>query len=171
MRILLLAAMVALAAACGSAERPAATTPQPPPPTPTPAIARAQEYRIGEEATTPKGNTMTVVSVDRDFRPYPPRPDRGYLAAEVTGCNRPDLPTPVAMKPIAFELQMDDGTRVGALLVGGKEPALTGSPSVAGECVRGWVSFEFPAGARPRYIAYYTEDWNWRPAVLKWRLE
>lgn len=183
-KALLLAVPALLLLACGAqaesdgdaAVREAAATVEPtqaPMPTPEPTVVRAQVYRLGEPAKTPLGNTVTARAVDWNASPvvYPPQPGMRYLAVEVEGCTRPDLDVPTALDPARFELQMEDNTRARSLLIGGKEPRLLPSVSMAGECTRGWVTFEFPAGARPKYVVYNTLDRERRPAVIKWAIE
>jgi hypothetical protein len=40
----------------------------------------------------------------------------------------------------------------------------------AGDCVRGWVTFQVPAGQRPAYIEWKSGDLGGGGGPLRWRL-
>lgn len=57
-----------------------------------------------------------------------------------------------SVNPFDFELLMPDNTRVGADLAV-REPALNHTDlPYANDCARGFVSFQVPAGQRPRAV-------------------
>jgi hypothetical protein len=37
---------------------------------------------------------------------------------------------------------------------GGRQPALTATSVAPGECARGWLTFDVPAGQTPRYLVF-----------------
>jgi hypothetical protein len=58
----------------------------------------------------------------------------------------------LSANPFNFELQMPYNARRQPSF--GKEPGLNATNLTAGDCVRGWVTFEVPAGVRPSYLVY-----------------
>ena len=68
-----------------------------------------------------------------------------------------------------FQLQMPDNTRRQPAY--GKEPALSYTNLNPDDCVRGWITYEVPAGVRPVYIVFDTGGSPSSGAQqLKWKL-
>jgi len=114
------------------------------------------------------GAAVTVFAVDA------PSPDTsgdvfklkaGYEFADidVKVCNVGG--TDVVANPGWWTLQMPDDTQ--AKWDGGGRTPDIGSSSVSnGQCVRGWVTFEIPAGARPSTIIWTATDFK---TTLRWQ--
>lgn len=83
------------------------------------------------------------------------QPDAGneFIAFDVEACSDTDEGD---INPFDFQVEMPDHTRRQSTFAG-REPALHSTGLIAGDCVRGWVSFETPAGIRPSFIVYSGE--------------
>jgi hypothetical protein len=78
------------------------------------------------------------------------RTDR-YAAAEVEVCARKQR---LEAAPF-WSLRFSDNTEaIDGFAQSVREPRLSGFDLTPGDCLRGWVSFEVPAGARPVRLGY-----------------
>lgn len=114
---------------------------------------------LGDEATTAdNGTTLAVLSYESPTTVKGAKPEKGheFSGIEVKGCAGPDSENSLMhIGPDAFVLRMPDGA--GVLPEGGsraKEPALESMNPLAGECDRGYVTFQTPTGERPELVLY-----------------
>ncbi len=153
-------------------EAPAETaeTTEPPPPSPTP--PRASSLSVGDTGLAGLGNMLTVhayeTGVTDEF--FEPDPGNEFVAIDVEGCTRNDLEEPASLNPFDFQLQMPPNTRLVAD-IGIKEPVLNATTLFAGDCVRGWVTFQVPQGITPQFIIFETFDADFNPVQIKWTVE
>lgn len=140
--------------ACGGDEAPA-----PPSSTaagPTTTTLASQVITIGTEVRTARGNTVTVHGIEpvaaRAGFPTP-AVGRAYVAADVGGCQARPGPGGEGPDPSAFELVMPDNTRARSTIPI-REPSLSATRLAAGDCVRGWITFDAPAGVRPVAVVF-----------------
>lgn len=90
-----------------------------------------------------------------------------FAAADIEGCAAASATAGASLNPFDFRLQMPDNTRLSAT-PGWREPSLNATTLVAGDCVRGWVTFEVPVGQLPATVNFETTDRDLRPVVMKW---
>ena len=155
----------------------ATPTPEPPAeptatPEPTEPPALSSDLKLGDTATTAIGNTLTVYSYEvpvvAEF--FEPDPGNAFAAIDVEGCAKADLEAPASINPFDFELQMPDNTRRQAD-IGVREPSLNDTTLFAGDCVRGFVTFQVPAGVTPTVVIFETFDADFNPIVIKWTVQ
>lgn len=154
------AATAVLLGACGRTasglDAPVATT-APPTSSTTTTLATPAEpapLHIGEKAQTRDGNSVSVLSWEQPVEgtAVEPGPGQEYGSAEAEICaGRRGAPR---VSPESFAVELTDGTRRGRTYFGPREPALSGGSLAAGECVRGWLTFEVPRGQRPAYVVF-----------------
>lgn len=118
----------------------------------TPAATEAPEtptarpvFAIGDTVETESGITVTLHAVDGDLTHefFTPAAGRTYFAVDVEGCADAGKTELVAINPFFFEIQMADNTRYQGG-IGIAEPALNHADLVAGDCARGWITYEVP---------------------------
>jgi hypothetical protein len=121
----------------------------------------------GKPVTSPSGETVQLLQFESDI-PIPPpcgpqetptrcsnsrpmyeRTDR-YAAAELEVCARTQR---LEAAPF-WTLRFSDNTEANDFGQSVREPRLLGFDLTPGDCLRGWVSFEVPAGARPVRLGY-----------------
>lgn len=120
----------------------------------------ADGFAIGDRVETGLGNFVTLHAYQQPIPPgeyWTPARGQEFAAADVEFCLG-SAEGQTAIGPADFELQMGDNTRrAGAIAA--REPALhyteIGGP---GDCVRGWVTYEVPAGERPAFLLLLNTD-------------
>ena len=153
-------ALVATLAACGPGPASAGSDDEKVKVTSSP--ARNPQLVLGDEATTAdNGTTLAVRSYGSPWTVGGSRPERGFefSGIEVKGCAGPNSENSLMqIGPGAFTLRMPDGTSIspedGA---GVRKPALQSMNPLAGECGRGFVTFQTPRGERPDLVLYDEE--------------
>lgn len=128
------------------------------PPETTTSTATPGRATVGDRIETDVGTLVQVHSYEQPV-PAPdefttPQPGHEWAVIDVEACAGPtDDDTGLrSVNPFDFELLMPDNTRFGADLPV-REPALNHVDlPYAGDCARGFVSFQVPAGQRPRAI-------------------
>ncbi len=154
------------------------TTPTSEPPTeptdtpePTETPAPGSDLKIGDPATTANGNTLTVYSYEAPATDviFDPNPGNVFAAIDVEGCTRPDLEGAVSIGPFDFQLQMPDNTRRDAFSL--KEPALHETDLAAGDCVRGFMTFEIPEGVTALFVIFNPRAVLFTPVPIKWAVQ
>lgn len=125
--------------------------------------AENPKLTVGDTAiTTEAGNKLTVHSYESSLSLEGAKPDPGFefSAIDVEGCASPtsgrDL---MHVGPVAFTLQMPDGTRVMPEVFANKnaevkEPALQTMDAGPGTCDRGFVTYQTPRGERPELVIF-----------------
>lgn len=154
-RLALASAAVAMAIVSGCGQ----TTPTPPPsPTPVGVIVA-----LGTPVDTSKGSIVVHAFV----APIPasaatPFPGDVFAAADVEACGGPHADATTGITPARIHLQVGRYS-IPPSATPQRQPALRDSPLAPGHCVRGWVTFELPQGARPAYVIFQgTEVIGWR---------
>jgi hypothetical protein len=125
------------------------------------------DFGVGDRVETASGNFVQVFSYEQPVPPpdefMTPNPGFGWAVIDVEACAGPfDDPEGLRyVNPYDFELIMPDNTRmVSDLPV--REPALNDTElPYANDCARGFVSFQVPAGQRPRAV----ENTNTQPSI------
>ncbi len=163
-RIIVLVAVAAILAACGSSEKRGAvdrgqkadvTSTRAPDATIAPTVAKA--FGVGDTVKTSAGNTVRVISYETPAtglnRFVKPKDGMTLAAIDVELCAGV-VPTSGSsgVNPYDFELQMPDNTRLRPSF--GKEPALHDTQLVANDCARGWVTFDVPLASKPSSVNY-----------------
>jgi opacity protein-like surface antigen len=134
-----------------------------------PAAPKQTDFKVGDKVEA-KGNVITVYGVapytsDNQFM----KPEAGmrWMAVDVEACAGPDAKD-FSVNPFEFELQLADNTRAEPNMLG-KDPSLNHTELSAGDCVRGFVSYEVPNGKNPvKFI--YNEMSFFGGAKVKWAL-
>ncbi len=124
------------------------------------------QFKVGDTVQTALGNKETVYAYVQPVQPSNSyvHPDAGkeFAAADIETCATGDL-TQVSGQPVApenqyiednpydYELVMPDNTRLQPS-IGAKDPGLNDTKLYHGDCVRGWVSWQVPAGTRPSFV-------------------
>ena len=103
-------------------------------------------------------------------------PDNVFAVIDVEGCVNQRRSGVITLYTSAFTLEMPDGSERPPTLTA-KEPALTDTPVQAGDCIRGFLTFEIPPDARPSFVVYRTipeapaaEQFSGE-AVRRWAIE
>lgn len=124
------------------------------------------QFKVGDTVKTAHGNTETVYTYSQPVQPSNSylHPDAGkeYASADVQACATGDLtqdqgrPVPqdqqyIDVNPFDYVLIMPDNTRLQPS-IGAKDPALNDTKIYKGDCVRGWITWQVPAGQRPSFI-------------------
>ncbi len=132
----------------------------------------APDLSVGDTGLTVLGNMLTVhayeTGVADEF--FEPDPGNEFVAIDVEGCTSNDLEEPASLNPRDFALQIPDNTRLVAD-TGFREPALNATTLFAGDCVRGWVTFQVPQGITPQFIVFETLEADFNPVQFKWTVE
>ncbi len=133
-----------------------------------------QLLTVGETATLPDGQTITIHAVEQTERPeHGGNPGEVGLAFDLEWCAGP---TPAggqvqASAVLAFDTVLEDHTRGGSVLVGLKDPAFTNATIAANECNRGWVGLLVPGDKQVRMITFETMDpQTFQPILARWEL-
>jgi len=120
--------------------------------------------RIGTEVKTALGNTVTVYSFDPAVSTrLTASAGRTFTAIDVGGCVVGSSAPADGPGPAFFQLVMPDDTRASPASPV-KEPALRVTRLAPGECIRGWVTFESPAGVRPVAVVFNAST------LIRWTL-
>jgi hypothetical protein len=82
-----------------------------------------------------------------------PFPGDVYGAADVEACAGPTADNRTGVTPAAFHLEIGHFT-VHPAKADAKEPALATTPLKAGQCTRGWITFEVPEGSKVAYVIF-----------------
>lgn len=111
-------------------------------------------FHVGDTVELPSGNQITVHALGdyvsgNQFEK--PDPGNKFVALDAEGCA---VKAAASLNPFQFELVMPDNTRQQISLMGSKEPGLHDTDLMVGDCVRGWVVFEVPAGQTPAAVAF-----------------
>ena len=138
-------------------------SPSPPPeqePTlpPTTTAPQPEQFVVGDRVETSEGNFIQVYAYEQPVTPenefITPRDGYEFAAIDVEACAgpSPDTTGTRSINPFEFVAHMPDNTRQEADIPA-REPALnhTNLPN-PGDCARGWVTFQIPAGVRPVYV-------------------
>ncbi len=114
---------------------------------------------VGDKAALKNGDTVQVYGYEVDVPPLndfiTPDDGKSYSVIDVEGCAAKDSPAGV-VNPFYFQLAMPDNTRVETGFGGAKEPDLHAGTQVAGDCIRGFVTFEVPVGVTPVAVVFDT---------------
>ncbi len=168
MRLAMIIGALALLSACGSSEergkvdtgvKADATSAATISITASPTIVASAKFIVGEAVKTDAGNTVTVhtyeAPVTSGLDQYSvPKSGMMYAAADVELCAGANPKSGSAgANPYNFELQMPDNTRAQPSF-GERKPALHDTQLVANDCVRGWVTFILPIGAKPTSVNF-----------------
>jgi hypothetical protein len=144
----------------------ATSTTDEPAETTTPTTGRHQ-FTVGERVETSSGDFVQVFTYEQPVAPpdefTTPEAGNEWAVIDVEACAGP-FDDPEGLRyanPFDFELIMPDNTRVISDLPV-REPALNDTElPYANDCVRGFVSYQVPAGQRPRAV----EDTGTDPSV------
>jgi hypothetical protein len=120
--------------------------------------APTRDFAFGEKSQTQAGNIVTIHAFETDVKSGNQfsQPEEGnmYAAIDVEACAGP---TPekgsMSVNPLDFSLQMPDNTRIRES-EHVKEPDLQVTDLPPNECVRGWNTYEVPAGQKPAFVIY-----------------
>ncbi len=174
MRALAVAVMVVLFACSGAGstssggqavERPTPDSPAAPDVAdPDPPSARS--VAMGDMVALQNGDTVQVFTYTAPVRSgdplITPAPGMQFAAIEVEGCSMEESAFG-SVHPGSFELAMGAGNRLQSAFPV-KEPQLSSGPRAAGDCIRGWVTFEVPAGDTPAAVVFNDSgtsvEWN-----------
>lgn len=140
----------------------------------TTTTTEAPDFVVGDRVESALGNFVTVYSYEQPAAPnnefLEPGPGNEFAVADIEACLGVDPPdgNTIGVNPFDFELIMPDNTRRQAAFAV-RDPALNFTELfAAGDCVRGFVSFEVPVGVRPSQIVDLLTDpqirWNVPPA-------
>ena len=157
-RFLLLVACSALAGACGESDGKGDAPPS------TAPVKQAGKGQIGNKVELRNGHTVQLHAYDPNVPGAPdlkPDPGKVFVAIDVEGCAGAPAPGGL-MNPFFFSLQLPDQARADAAFPV-REPALHAVSQAAGECNRGWVTFEISKGSRPSAVlfSYFAETARW----------
>ncbi|MGE0792540.1 MAG: hypothetical protein AB7S26_43115 [Sandaracinaceae bacterium] len=131
-------------------------------------VAAATPYPLGGTVELGDGVQLTLHGIeDPVTNPgfWTPADGNRFVAIDVEACT---TAAPGSLNPFQYRAQLSDNTRWEAN-IGVREPALNHTELVAGDCVRGWVSFEVPAAGDIATFNFETNDPStFRPVVVKW---
>lgn len=147
-------ALGGLLVGCGTTAAPT------PAPTPTPA---GVVVALGTRVDTTKGSVLVdafeAAVAGVTATPYP---GDNFTAVEVEACGGPHADASTGVTTARFHLQI--GRFSVRPVAPQRQPALRDTPLRPGQCVRGWLTFELPQGARPAYVVFQGSE------VIGWRL-
>jgi len=138
--------------------------------TPTPPASSARP--LGTPATVP-GGTVTVYSYEQPatgISQYitPQTPGSEFSAVDAEMCATGSAGLYASSGDIG--LQFPDNTERQSTY--GKQPDLSGRQLGAGDCTRGWVTFEVPRGQRPSVVTYRVQSSSaGTPPPIKWTVQ
>jgi hypothetical protein len=125
---------------------------------PTTTTTEREGFVVGDRIETSGGDSVQVFAYEQPVPPpdefTTPSPGMEWAVIDVEACAGPtDDDTGLrAVNPFDFELRMPDNTRISADFAV-REPALNHVDlPYANDCARGFVSFQVPAGQRPRAV-------------------
>lgn len=152
-------------------------TPTPAPtPTATPAPTPKPTVKVGDTIVFPGGGKGTVYALDQAVQPpdkyTTPKQGFHFAAADVQQCASPTLAAGniVDVNPFNYQLQMADNTRLEAD-ISVKEPALHDTKLGAGDCVRGWITYQVPDGGKIADVVFSAVGGpNNQPLIVKWEV-
>lgn len=131
---------------------------------------KPQTFRVGETAYY-DDSKLTVLSFTPNTQSnnqfMQPKQGTQYASADVEGCAKDNTKRQVSFNPFDFKLAMQDNTRLGPAF-GGPDPALNHTELLAGDCVRGYVTFEVPQGQNPKEVIFAQMGANKQPT--KWTI-
>lgn len=121
--------------------------------------AEATEFKVGDRVETGRGNFVTLHAYEQPVPPpdeyTEPQPGQEFAAVDVEFCAEvetgDDQQTTYYVGPGDWELQMGDNTRR-SFDIPVKEPSMSYADVPVGDCLRGWVSFQVPAGEKPEAL-------------------
>ncbi len=123
------------------------------------------ELAVGETATLATGDTVTVYSYTPSVPPpsqsSQPKSGSEFSVIDAEACAGD---TATTINPQSFALQMPDNSRLDPTFGSAVEPPLNVTNLGAGDCVRGYVTFETPQGQTPSFVLF--EQTNVPP--VKW---
>jgi hypothetical protein len=132
-------------------------------------------YAVGDKIEISSGQTAQLYTLERPAQPtnqyIKPRAGNEYASADVEVCAGPNLPADKTThaNPFDFKVVMPDNTRIDPTL-GAKEPALHDAQLQTNDCVRGWVTFEVPAGAPIKQVLYNGHTPDFKQIIVKWNV-
>jgi hypothetical protein len=113
-------------------------------------------FKVGDVVTTKAGNRITLHAWTfpaQAGNPYTTASaGTAYGAADVEGCAAAGG-SGGTFGPFDFQIQMADNTRLQPTY-GGPGPMLNSTTLAAGDCVRGWISYNVPVGGHPAFLVY-----------------
>ena len=104
---------------------------------------------VGQKKQLPDGTVATLFGVDRTVKAaalLAPSPGNTLYGTDVQVCAGS---TATTYNKVYFAMVMADKTRAVATLTPLKEPGLGTGQLTPGQCIRGWMTFPVPAGAKP----------------------
>jgi hypothetical protein len=138
-------------------------------PTAQPASSANASRPLSTEATVP-GGKVTVYGyeqpasgLNRYQTPQQPNSEFSAVDAQVCATGASGLDA----NSFDFRLQFSDNSQREPSY--GKEPALNSTKVATGDCLRGWITFEVPAGQRPGFVLYRVQtSTGGTPPPIKW---
>lgn len=119
---------------------------------------------MGRTFRTASGNTVTVKAFEPSVEtPRPPLAGTVFTAAEVEACADDEVTENTGASNRLFFVETADG-RGWPATASVREPGLRDTALGAGDCVVGWVTFQIPEEARPRFVILQGSS------VAKWRI-
>lgn len=127
----------------------------------------ASSHDVGQRVTTGAGNKATVHAYEQPYRAKDREeqldPGNEFASIDVETCAGSE---DAATDPRQWQLLMPDNRRpepeLYALPI--REPEFPAAPLPAGECVRGWITFQVPTGTRAADVVNVAADpqisWN-----------
>jgi hypothetical protein len=99
-----------------------------------------------------------------------PQPGAGaeFAAADVEECASDQARQQITANPFTYKVVGPDNVHHSAD-PGYRMPPFNGATLYAGDCVRGWVTFQVPVGQRPAYLQW--EGFSGGGPPLRWRSE
>ena len=91
-----------------------------------------------------------------------PAPGDSFGAADIEACAGPNADASTGVSTVRFHLQIGKFTVRATTSV--MKPALTDTVLAPNHCVRGWLTFEIPAGSKPAYVIFQTTK------VIGWQI-
>jgi Domain of unknown function (DUF4352) len=121
---------------------------------------------VGSTLTLKNGSTVELFSYGRATPSsfYTVKPDHTVVAVDVQGCV-PSSGEETSFNPLYFSIKMPDNTKISAAL-GAVDGQIDSSKVTPGDCVRGRVAFDVPAGTQPE--ALYFQPFG--SSALRWTL-
>jgi hypothetical protein len=119
----------------------------------------ASSHDVGQRVTTGAGNKVTVHAYEQPYRDREEQLDPGteFASIDVEACAGSE---DAATDPRQWQLLMPDNRRpepeLYALPI--REPQFPAAPLPAGECVRGWITFQVPTGVRAEEVVNVAAD-------------
>jgi hypothetical protein len=118
--------------------------------------AAAGGVKLPKQLTTPTGNFITL---------YAFQATGSAANADVKICTSARTPKGTEAIPQFFTLKLSNGAIVHLTSLSPKSPALNVTPLGPKQCIRGWITFAVPRGARPTELLYtYGTPLVWKVA-------